>query len=88
MREPSTSTTDPEAKVMKMADGGFRPADNAQFAADNRSGAVAGVSVDYTGSDKGRMAPMNEALTVACWPEILRLQTGRASRRRRLRRAR
>ena len=45
-REARASTTDPEAKVMKMADGGFRPADTVQFAADTRSGAVAGVSVD------------------------------------------
>lgn len=64
-RQPRASTTDPEAKVMKMADGGFRPAYNVQFAADTRSGAVAGVSADTIGSDKGRMAPMNEALTVA-----------------------
>jgi hypothetical protein len=40
-KEPRASTTDPEAKVMKMADGGFRPAYNVQFAADTRSGAVA-----------------------------------------------
>ncbi len=37
------STTDAEACVMKMADGGFRPAFNVQFVADTRSGAVAGV---------------------------------------------
>jgi hypothetical protein len=28
------STTDPEARVMKMADGGFRPAFNGQFCTD------------------------------------------------------
>ena len=50
---------------MKMADGGFRPAYNVQFAADTRSGAVAGVSVDNVGSDMGKMAPMNEALAAA-----------------------
>ncbi len=32
------STTDPEATVMKMADGGFRPAYNVQFATDTASG--------------------------------------------------
>lgn len=32
--EPRVSTTDPEARVMKMADGGFRPAFNAQLAVD------------------------------------------------------
>lgn len=64
-KEPRASTTDPEAKVMKMADGGFRPAYNVQFAADTRSGAVAGVSVGNVGSDMGRMAPMAEALAAA-----------------------
>lgn len=64
-RESRASTTDPEAKVMKMADGGFRPAYNVQFAADTRSGAVAGVAVDNGGSDMGRMAPMNDALATA-----------------------
>jgi transposase len=64
-RAPRASSTDPAAKVMKMADGGFRPAYNVQFAADTRSGAVAGVSVDNLGSDMGRMAPMAEALAAA-----------------------
>jgi transposase len=60
--EPRASTTDAEARVMKMADGGFRPAYNVQFASDTQSGAVAGVDVDNCGSDMGKMAPMNEAL--------------------------
>jgi transposase len=64
-KEPRASTTDPQARVMKMADGGFRPAYNVQFAADTRSGAVAGVAVDNVGSDMGKMAPMNEALAAA-----------------------
>jgi transposase len=61
-KEPRGSTTDAEARVMKMADGGFRPAYNVQFASDTRSGAVAGVCVDNSGSDMGKMAPMNEAM--------------------------
>lgn len=61
-KEPRASTTDPQARVMKMADGGFRPAYNVQYAADTGSGAVAGVSVDNVGSDMGKMAPMNDAL--------------------------
>jgi hypothetical protein len=64
-KEPRASTTDAEARVMKMADGGFRPAYNVQFAADTKSGAVAGVSVDNVGSDMGKMAPMNDALAAA-----------------------
>jgi hypothetical protein len=47
---------------MKMADGGFRPAYNVQFATDTKSTAIAGVSVDNIGSDMGKMAPMNDAL--------------------------
>ncbi len=64
-KEPRASTTDSQARVMKMADGGFRPAYNVQFAADTESGAVAAVSVDNVGSDMGEMAPMNEALAAA-----------------------
>ena len=64
-KEPRASTTDAQARVMKMADGGFRPAYNVQFAADTQSGAVAGVSVDNVGSDMGKMAPMNDALAAA-----------------------
>ncbi len=60
-KEPRASTTDAEARVMKMADGGFRPAYNVQFASDTQSGAVAGVAVDSSGSDMGKMAPMNAA---------------------------
>ena len=61
-KEPRVSTTDAEARVMKMADGGFRPAYNVQFAGDTASGAIAEVSVDNVGSDMGKMAPMSEAL--------------------------
>lgn len=56
---PRASTADADARIMKMADGGFRPAFNVQFASDTASGAIAGVSVDNIGSDKGKMAPMN-----------------------------
>lgn len=65
VREPRASTTDAEARVMKMADGGFRPAYNVQFAADTKSGAVAGVALDTIGSDMGKMAPMSDALAKA-----------------------
>src|SRR5271167_3348870 len=36
-KEPRASTTDAQARVMKMADGGFRPAYNVQFATDTKS---------------------------------------------------
>ncbi len=61
-KAPRVSTTDPEARVMKMADGGFRPAYNVQFASDVESGVIAAVVVDATGSDMGRLAPMSDKL--------------------------
>jgi transposase len=54
------STTDPEARVMKMPDGGFRPAHNVQFATDTDSQVITGVDVVNTGSDQGQMSPMVE----------------------------
>lgn len=56
------STTDPDARVMKMADGGFRPSFNVQFAVDAQSRAVVGVEVINSGSDQGQMAPMLDQL--------------------------
>jgi transposase len=52
------STTDASATVMKMADGGFRPAYNVQFATDTSSQVIVGVAVETSGSDAGQMAPM------------------------------
>jgi hypothetical protein len=54
------STTDPEARVMKMADGGFRPAYNVQLAADVGSQVVVGVEVTNAGSDLQQLGPMRE----------------------------
>ena len=56
------STTDAEATVMKMADGGFRPAYNVQLAAATGSQVIVGVDVLTTGSDQGQMTPMREQI--------------------------
>ena len=56
------STTDPEARVMKMADGGFRPAYNAQLASDSETGVIVGVEVTNAGRDQGELVPMREQL--------------------------
>src|SRR5262249_25246589 len=56
------SSTDPTATVMKMADGGFRPAYNLQFSTACSSQVIVGVEVTTVGSDLGRMAPMNEQI--------------------------
>jgi transposase len=52
------STTDPDARFMKMADGGIRPAVNVQLASDTGSQIITGVEVTNAGSDMGQMAPM------------------------------
>jgi transposase len=57
--EARVSTTDPEARVMKMADGGFRPAFNAQLAVDVQTQLIASVDVVDQGSDMSQMAPMH-----------------------------
>jgi transposase len=55
---PRTSTTDPEARVMKMPDGGFRPAYNVELATDSAKGIIVGVAVTSAGTDAGQAAPM------------------------------
>jgi len=56
--ETRASTTDPECRVMKMPDGGFRPAFNAQLATDTGSQIVVGVDVGNVGNDNGQLIPM------------------------------
>ena len=58
--EARVSTTDPESRVMKMPDGGFRPAYNLQMATDRDSQVIVGVAVDTTGSDGGLAPPVLE----------------------------
>jgi transposase len=60
--EARASTTDPEARVMKMGDGGFRPAYNVQLTTTTRGGVIVGVGVTNVGSDTGQMAPMLEQI--------------------------
>jgi transposase len=52
------STTDAEARVMKMGDGGFRPAFNVQLATATDSQVITGVEVTNSGGDQGQLAPM------------------------------
>jgi transposase len=54
------SSTDPEARIMKMADGGFRPAFNVQFCTDTQSQVIVGVEVINQGTDAGQLTPMVE----------------------------
>jgi transposase len=56
-KEPRASTTDAEARVMKMADGGFRPAYNMQIVAEPNSQVIVAVDIDTSGSDRGLAQP-------------------------------
>jgi transposase len=58
--EARASTTDADARVMKMGDGGFRPAYNVQFATTCDSQVIVGMAVVNAGSDMAQLAPMVE----------------------------
>jgi transposase len=59
--EPRVSTSDGEARRMKMPNGGFNPACNVQLATDTESRAIVGVEVSHEGSDSaGLSQPMRE----------------------------
>jgi ribosomal protein L34 len=62
-QEARCSTTDPAARVMKMGDGGFRPAYNVQFATDGDARMIVAVEVTNNGSDGGQMAPLHETVS-------------------------
>ena len=64
--EARASTTDADVTVMKMGDGGFRPAYNAQYATDTESQVIVGVEVVTVGSDMGQLAAMVEQVTERC----------------------
>ncbi len=59
---PRASSTDPEARVMKMADGGFRPAYNCQLGTVADGQIVVGLEVETSGSDRGLLPAMIEQL--------------------------
>ncbi|MDP9000712.1 MAG: transposase [Myxococcota bacterium] len=60
--QPRASTTDDDARVMKMADGGYRPGYNVQMAtAGSALGGprtIVGIRVTNVGSDMGSVTPM------------------------------
>ena len=60
--ELRVSSTDPEARVMKMADGGFRPAYNLEFAVDVATRLIVGVDLVNAGSDSAQLVPMHEQI--------------------------
>jgi transposase len=64
--EARASMSDPEATVMKMGDGGFRPAYNPQLATDAHTLVIVGVEVATAGSDQAQMAPMLKQVAERC----------------------
>lgn len=64
--EARVSMTDAEATVMKMGDGGFRPAYNPQLATDAEALVIVGVDVATVGSDQGQMGSMVEQVEKRC----------------------
>ena len=54
------ATTAAEATVMKMADGGYRPADNGPFASDTAAQVVVGVAAVGVGTDTAPLTPRVE----------------------------
>src|SRR5207244_7547774 len=56
-KEPRASTTDADARVMKMADGGWRPAYNMQIISAPEHQVIVAVDIDTSGSDRGLAQP-------------------------------
>ena len=76
------STTDPQASVMKMPDGGFRPAYNVELATDSANGVIVGVAVTSAGTDAGQASPMEEqvAMRTGQHPDSYLMDGGFATR--------
>lgn len=63
LKQPARgSTTDPDARKMKMPDGGTRPAFNVQFATDTASQVIVGVDAVNAGTDAGQLGPMSQQI--------------------------
>ena len=60
IKEARVSTTDPSSRTMKMANGGFQPAYNIQYATDTESQVIVGVGVSNQGNDQGQALEMEQ----------------------------
>jgi len=83
-KQARASTTDAEARNMKMGDGGFRPALNVQYAvAGSKMGGprtVVGVHVTNNGSDMGSLTPMANQIEArtSLLPKVVLADAGHA----------
>ncbi len=60
--EARASTTDPEARKMKMGNGGFRPAYNVQFGTTAETLVIVGTDVTSQGTDGSLIGPMYDQI--------------------------
>ena len=58
VNEARVSTTDPDARKMKMPNGGYQAAYNVQYATDAKSQVIVGVAVSNQGNDQGQAQEM------------------------------
>lgn len=65
-KEIRASTTDPEARKMKMANGGFNPAYNMQIVVDTASRIIVGIEVTKRGNDYGEILPLSQQVKNRC----------------------
>jgi hypothetical protein len=54
-KELRASTSDAEARIMKMADGGYRPGYNLQFKTDPKTGCIVGFAATNRSSDRDQL---------------------------------
>jgi hypothetical protein len=80
--EARASVTDPDARMMRMADGGFRPAYNIQVSTDTDSQVIVDVKVTQANSDSGQLAPAVERIEErhAAAPEEMLADSGYVNR--------
>jgi transposase len=62
-KEPRASTADPDARVMRCAEGGFRPAYNEQVVVETSRALIVSVEVTTNGSDQGQTIPAFERVS-------------------------
>jgi transposase len=66
---PAASVTDPEARFMRMPDGGIRPAFNVQLATTTADQVIVGLEV-VTGTDGDQLRPMADQLAARYGPVV------------------
>jgi transposase len=78
--ETRVSITDPDARVMRMPDSGFRPAYNVQFVTDTQSKVLVDARVLNSGSDHGQLKSRVADLQARCGvtPQVVLADAGYA----------